>query len=79
MLLKLLQDLLADYRNGKIKWTVSNQHYEYVLESAIENYTPEKGLEFLEGIAADNKFNIMNFAFELSTFDIQPLDNAWTR
>jgi hypothetical protein len=78
----LLQAEADKHANGEVKWNVSNQHDEYYVESALENFTNEDNATLTNCYVVFNAelpHNIMSLVHIASTFDVEPLAEAWTR
>ena len=72
---------MKKYSSGEIKWNVSNQHNESYLESAYANLVNDEATRHkcYAAFNAEVPENIMDLVFMASTFDVEPLDSAWTR
>lgn len=68
----------AKYASGEIKWNVSNQFNESVIDSALAVVEALPAKEILDKVA-DISPNItpMDLARLLSTFDEPEIDSAW--
>ena len=71
----MLQVELDAWRNGEKQWNVSNQHDEYVIESALDNLDSLNDSEW-EWWANSNA-DIMSLAHALSAYQGPELDRAW--
>jgi len=72
---------MRKYSSGEIKWNVSNQHTESYLESAYANLVNDEAMRFkcYAAFNAELPDSIVDLGFFASTFDVEPLDSAWTR
>lgn len=77
MFATLIAELEA-WQNGEKQWNVANQFDETVLESAIENFDnlPEEKWQWF---ANADYVTVMSIAHEISTFEVEPLADAWTQ
>lgn len=79
--LQALADKLTAWSKGEIQFGVSNQFDETILESAFDNlsYNEAAGFEAYAKFNAEVPANIMNLAHMVSTFEVEPLADAWTQ
>ena len=78
----LLQAELVKYAAGKIQWNVSNQHNEYIIESALKNLDNGDNSTLTECYVVFNAelpLDIMSLAHTASTLEIEPLAAGWTQ
>lgn len=81
--LVLIEDHLKRIVAGEIKMNVSNQHDEYVCESAIEvlNSGDRVVLDALNGLYKDasvESLSAMSMAHNISVYEAPEISKAWT-
>jgi len=76
-----LADMMTAWEKGEIKWGVSNQFDETILESAFDTFSANEDVQFkcYAMFNAELPDNIMNLAHVASTFEVEPLADAWTQ
>jgi len=79
--LQALADMITAWGKGDIKWNVSNQFDETILESAFDEFSHDEDLQYkcYAKFNAELPENIMNLAFVASTFEVEPMSSAWTQ
>ncbi len=70
-----LESRIEAWNNGDIRWNVSNQFEETVLESALEQVN-EETLSKVNEIYNDQA-SIVDIAHFLSSFEAPEIDSAW--
>ncbi|MNQ54049.1 hypothetical protein D3C85_681050 [compost metagenome] len=70
---------LEQWKAGEKVWNVHNQHHEYILESALENFHHIENLmtEWEKQGTNIGSVSAMDWAFALSEFQPSGLDSEW--
>jgi len=78
---QLIADEITAWSKGEIQWNVSNQFDETILESAFDNlsYNVEAQYKCYARFNASLPNNIIDIAHMASTFEVEPLADAWTQ
>jgi hypothetical protein len=70
------------YLDQEVQWTVGNQFNESYLESAYEEFIKEDDATAMKCYATFNAqipTSILDLAYLASSFEVEPLAEAWTR
>ena len=72
---------MKQINEGDIRWNVSNQFDESILESAYANLVNDEATRYkcYALFNAELPDNIMTLAHMASTFEVEPLADAWTQ